>query len=203
MTSNKERIALDMDEVVADLMGSWIAWCKVESGMDADEDIGEIQWDVSKSFPVLSQKEVYSYLSIPNAFLELPVIEGAIEGVKELSKYYDITFLTAARSKTAFFEKINWVGNHFGKEYKNKVIACSCGKMKSLISSSFDIMVDDNPEFIKNAVGECTTILFTADHNKDQDLGYINYRVDNWEELVKCLTERHLNRELERQETQR
>ena len=199
MIKNKEKIAIDMDEVLADLMGAWINWGIKRSTVNPEFISNTLEWDVSKSFPDLSKKEVYSYLNEEGTFLNLELIEGAKKAVKELHNYYDIYFLTAARNRTAFSEKIKWIEKHFGQTLSRKVIAVSDGVLKNTLSSSFDIIIDDNPKYIENSTEDTITVLFTADHNKNVEDSAFDYRANNWKELLKWLIERHQSRELELQ----
>ena len=62
--------------------------------------------------------------SIPNFFLDLEPIEGAIEGVLLLSKKYDVQFLTAPSfmNPLSYTEKRLWIEKYFGLEWCKKLI---------------------------------------------------------------------------------
>jgi 5'(3')-deoxyribonucleotidase len=79
--------------------------------------------------------------SIPNFFLDLEPIEGAIEGVLLLSKKYDVHFLTSPSfmNPLSYTEKRLWIEKHFGLEWCKKLIIAYD---KSLLKG--DYLIDDS-----------------------------------------------------------
>lgn len=79
--------------------------------------------------------------SLPNFFLNLEPIEGAIEGVIYLSKKYDIHFLTAPSymNPLSYTEKRLWIEKYFGLEWCKKLILAYD---KSLLKG--DYLIDDS-----------------------------------------------------------
>lgn len=60
----------------------------------------------------------------PNIFSKLKPIEGAIDAVKTLMKYYEVYILTSSPwdNNTAASEKIEWIKKYFGDLLKKRVI---------------------------------------------------------------------------------
>lgn len=186
--SKKYKIALDMDEVLADLMGAWVSWYREKACIPDETNIPIDQWDMAKNFVDMDDEEVYSFLDEEGTFLNLEPIRGAINGTKMLMDEFEVYFLTAATAPTAFSEKIKWIESHFGKKYANRVIGVSNGKLKHFLGDLFDFVIDDNPIFLEGILG-AKTILFTCEHNMKIDhTEYADLRVTNWEELVSWLT---------------
>jgi len=79
--------------------------------------------------------------SIPNFFLNLEPIEGAIEGVLLLSKKYDVYFLTAPSymNPLSYTEKRLWIEKYFGLEWCKRLILAYD---KSLLKG--DYLIDDS-----------------------------------------------------------
>ena len=79
--------------------------------------------------------------SIPNFFLNLEPIERSIEGVLELSKIYDVHFLTAPSymNPLSYTEKRLWIEKYFGLEWCKKLILAYD---KSLLKG--DYLIDDS-----------------------------------------------------------
>ena len=79
--------------------------------------------------------------SIPNFFLDLEPIKGAIEAVLFLSKDYDVYFLTAPSymNPLSYTEKRLWIEKYFGLEWCKKLILAYD---KSLLKG--DYLIDDS-----------------------------------------------------------
>ena len=82
-----ERIIIDMDEVIADPMGDMIDWYKKVYG-------GDVDWDKMlvgswlKGFPEEHQGMIMHRLKGPGFFRHLPVMEDAVDVLKELNDKY-------------------------------------------------------------------------------------------------------------------
>mgnify|MGYP003460767576 FL=1 len=74
-------------------------------------------------------------------FIELEEIENSVSSIKELSKNYDVWFLSAPSTKNpmSYAEKNYWIRIHFGQEWCDKLILCPD---KSLLIG--DYLIDDN-----------------------------------------------------------
>lgn len=60
----------------------------------------------------------------PNYFVDLDVIDGAKEALQELSKHYELFFLSTPqwRNILCWSEKVDWVKKHFGELMFKKLI---------------------------------------------------------------------------------
>lgn len=74
-------------------------------------------------------------------FLNLDEIEDAIKSVHLLSQKYDVWILSrpSFRNVNSFTEKAQWIWNHLGYEYVEKLILCGD---KSLLKGQF--LIDDS-----------------------------------------------------------
>jgi len=168
-----ERIAIDMDEVIADPVWKFIQLVKKDHGIDikkGDFEGGKI-YDL---FPKSKRKEVRDYLFQKGFFADLPVIPHSQEVVKELSKHYEIFIATAASEfKFSLEDKYEWLERHFPFiHWKNYIF---CGD-KSILYT--DYLIDDHVKNLVSFTGH--GILFTASHN----IGESRFtRVDDWLEV--------------------
>ena len=84
---------------------------------------------------------------IPNFFINLEPIEGAIEAYRLLEEHFDLYFLTTApwSNPHSLMEKVEWVKKYFPTAYKNIIFS----HHKDLLSGEY--LIDDST---KNGAGE-------------------------------------------------
>lgn len=173
----KPRIAIDMDDVLADTVGTLIdIYCR-------DFDPGALpQQFRDRSFHELLDKDVYrrlfDYIYKPGFFAGIDVMDGAQEVTRALAEKYDLFITTAAMEfKYSFVDKYEWLDRHFPHiHWRNRVF---CGD-KSIIRA--DYMIDDMPRNLHTFTGE--GLLFDAPHNRDE-AGY--RRVHTWTDVAHAL----------------
>lgn len=167
------RIALDMDDVLADTHG------KLTDIILKDFDTSLTREELN-SAPVRTllhpkqYKKLTEVLNAPGFFRDVPVMEDAQEVVKELSKYYEIFVASAAMEfRNSLIDKFDWLDEFFPFiHWRNRVL---CGD-KSVIKA--DYLIDDHTFNLVNFSGK--GILFNAAgnlHEKGFD------RVMNWKEI--------------------
>jgi len=80
-----------------------------------------------------------------NSFATLPVTEGAIEAVRELTIYHDVTILTSPwfDRPQSMVEKWNWLQEFFPYFTTNKKVIFT--KKKDLIHGT--LLIDDHPDW--------------------------------------------------------
>ncbi len=168
----KKRIAIDMDEVLADPLARFIEWYERDNGIKISKE--ELFKKGQKIYEYVGKPEVRDYLQIRGFFKDLPLMEGSHEVVKWLSTHYEIFIVTAAMEfKTSLEDKYDWLRNYFPfLSWKNFVF---CGD-KSIILA--DYLIDDHVHNLETFRGR--GILFQASHNI-HDTRFT--RVKNWQEV--------------------
>ena len=171
----KKTIAIDMDGVLADVEQQFLTWYERDYGVKYTKeylaDRGE--YDV---FP--EKDAIRKFVFAPEFFLTLPVMDGAVEAVKELSEEFEIYIVSAAMEfPQSLPEKYVWLQTNFPAiSWKNIIF---CGD-KSIINT--DYMIDDHIKNLDNFKGK--TIMFNAYHN----VKYTHHdRANNWKEVVALL----------------
>lgn len=166
------RLAIDMDEVVADAYQRFFEWYERDYGIKIDP----VSTYGKKAHQVVATEHlevVKNYPFQPGFFEDLPVMEGAVEAIKELNDRFEVFFVSAAvQFKHSLFEKSEWLDKHFpfiGWPYR-----VFCG-YKYIIDA--DYLIDDHAFNLKSFKGQ--GILFTSPHNVHVT-GYP--RVNNWAE---------------------
>jgi 5'-nucleotidase len=171
----RKSIAIDMDNVIADIETNWINWYFKEYGVKvAKQDLLGKPEDEAFPDPDAATKLLYK----PGFFRYAPVIEGAQEALMKLQENFDIYIVSAAMEfPNSLPEKYDWLSEHFPWiSWKNIVF---CGDKKIIDT---DYLIDDhlkNLDFCKGM-----PILFTASHNIEVKR---HKRVNNWNEAVELL----------------
>lgn len=164
-----ERIAIDMDEVMADTAGTHREWYNRDYGDKVTA--AELQGKTLAKARPDRKREIDSYFGREDFFRQLKVMEDSQEVIRELSNHYEIFITTAAMEVPASFRaKYEWLQEHFG--FLSDMNFVFCGD-KSIIHA--DYMIDDNVYQLRRFRGQ--GILFTAPHNAEET-GFV--RVNSW-----------------------
>ncbi|WP_409142206.1 5' nucleotidase, NT5C type [Pedobacter helvus] len=167
------RIAIDMDEVLADPIYKFIQLYNRDHQVPMDLVI-KPGTEIFQNVPEEVNDKWFDYINEKGFFRDLPVIDGAVEAVQQLQSKYEVYIVSAAMEfRNSLEDKLDWLGEHFPFiSWKNVVF---CGEK----IVDVDIMIDDR---IKNFVGfEGRPLLFTSPHN----LLVTEYeRVDNWQQVL-------------------
>lgn len=173
----RKTIAVDMDEVIADLLGHWIEAINEYEGESLKrEEI--LDWDMTKY--VSCGKKVYTHLTY-DLFRNLPVIKDSQRVVKELMKEYEVYIVsTATNHPESMLAKLEWLKEHFPFISSDNVVLCG---NKRIINTDF--MIDDGMHNLESFKG--TGILFDAPHNR---LETEFMRVKSWNDIEEYLLRR-------------
>ncbi|MDF2722716.1 MAG: 5(3)-deoxyribonucleotidase [Paenibacillus sp.] len=168
MERSKQRIAIDMDEVMADTLGKMIH-CYNRDYNDTitfDHLHGKKLRDVAKC-----GTDVYQYFIDPLFLRDVELMPNCREVIRELQTRYDIFIATAAMEVPASFTaKFEWLREHFDFIPPQHYVFCGD---KSVIRA--DYLIDDTVYQLERFQGQ--GILFAASHNA---LEQRFTRVNNW-----------------------
>jgi 5'(3')-deoxyribonucleotidase len=174
----KPRIAIDMDEVLADTIDKLIELYKERHQHEvllADMHGKEFR----ETLPLHLSGSVRPYINERGFFRDLKVMPGSQEVVKALTENYDVYIASAAMEfKYSLEDKQAWLEEHFPFISWTNIIFCG---HKIL---DVDIMIDDR---IKNfATFNGRKLLYSSPHNFLID---DFERVNNWHDVAaKLLT---------------
>ena len=175
--SRRLRIAVDMDEVIADSFSKHLSLYNQLVGANLTKEI------VSKKGlgAVIPHDRRDQFAAIPHGegfFNDLEVIEGSREALLELSRHHDIFIASAAMEvPTSFDAKYKWLQKHFSFIPTSRIVFCGD---KNIVDA--DILVDDRSRHFADFRG--TGILFTAPHNAGESA---ELRADNWNDVLRIL----------------
>jgi 5'-nucleotidase len=178
---SKQRIAIDMDEVMAFTVNKIVK--RYEETFNYHLTEKELNGKlVEDAVPTEHRQLVLDWIYEPGFYRDLPVMDEAQRVVYELNKNYEVFVVSAANYiPSSVPEKIEWLGRHFDFiDVRNTVF---CG-FKSIINA--DYMIDDH---IKNLnVFDGTGILFNAHHNVfDKEIEYGFTRAYSWKQVESFL----------------
>jgi len=172
----KLRIAIDMDEVLADTIEKFIEVYRRDHNTELllQEMNGK---EFHELLPDTLNHSWRDYVNAPGFFRDIPVIPHAVNVVKELCQKYDVYIVSAAMEfKHSLIDKYEWLAEHFPFIDWKHIIFCGYKIV------NVDIMIDDR---IRNFAGfGGRPILYSSPHNF-----YITEyeRVNNWSEVAGIL----------------
>src|SRR3984957_1722343 len=178
----KLRVAVDMDEVIADAFGKMLRAYNERTGRNvtkeqiAREGIGVM---FAPEFLTPELKIELDELPHDRSFFgDLELMEGAQDALRELSKDFEIFIASAAMDVPSSFDaKYQWLKQYFPFIPQSHYIFCGD---KSILNADF--LVDDRPRHFEHFRG--TGILFTAPHNVNRPA---KLRANNWRDVVRIL----------------
>lgn len=166
------RIAVDMDEVIADFNSKFITTfnARFDKAITAADMAG-------KSFLSLCpemQHQVMAMVCEQGFFADLPVMPDSQAVLAQMSKHHEIFITTAAMELPGCFnDKFAWLQQHFPFISPMNVVFCGS---KSIIHA--DYLIDDNSHHFAHFSGE--GLLYSAPHNLHLE-GF--RRVNSWQEV--------------------
>ncbi len=175
--SRRLRIAVDMDEVIADAFSKHLQQYNEQAGANLTPEMVAEQ-GLSAVIPI-EQRELFH--AIPHAegfFADMNLMAGSREALLELSRHHDI-FITSAAMEVpgSFADKFQWLETHFPFIPPSRIVFCGD---KNIVNA--DVLIDDRSRHFKGFRG--TGILFTAPHNVSEPA---NLRADNWNDVLEIL----------------
>lgn len=168
------RICVDMDEVMADTLAEHLR--RYNQAFDEEvtlEDLaGKGLWEYT---PLDRKEQLRAFLDAEDFFEDLPLMPGAQEVLRELSKRFEIFIATQAMAvPNSLGPKYRWLQRHFPFIPPSHYVFCGD---KGILSA--DYLIDDQPRNLLRFNGQ--GLLFTAPHNL-AIAGFV--RVSNWQEIA-------------------
>jgi 5'(3')-deoxyribonucleotidase/uncharacterized protein with PQ loop repeat len=171
--SRRVRIAIDMDEVIADSLGKHLRIYNQAFGAELTRaDL--VGRSLEEAVPASQAEAAEKLVATPGFFRDLELIEGSREVVLRLAERYEVFIATAAMEVPASFaDKYAWLREHFPFIPTSHLVFCGDKGVLDV-----DYLVDDTSRHFARFQG--TPILFSAPHNR----GEVRFRrVENWAEM--------------------
>ncbi len=170
---NKQRIAIDMDEVMADTIQKFIDLYKSAHNIEIT-----IPMMYGKEFRDVLPEELYNttrkYINEPGFFRDIPVMPDSQRVIKELNEKYEVFVVSAAMEfPNSLIDKYHWLAEHFPFISWTHIIFCG------LKIVNVDIFIDDRSRNFVDFDGR--KLLYSSPHN----LEIAEFeRVNNWREVA-------------------
>ncbi|CAN7575757.1 hypothetical protein LJR255_004134 [Pararhizobium sp. LjRoot255] len=177
MKNHKPRLAVDMDEVIADANAHHAAWYVETYGYRwSADDIASNS--LRKLVAPEHDQAMEELLHQGGVFGVYDVMPGSQAALSKLMEKFDVFITTAAMEYPASCApKFAWLQKHFPFIPALNIVFCGD---KSILAADF--LIDDNVRHFARFQGK--GILFSAPHNLTVDYPH---RVANWEEAVALL----------------
>lgn len=170
----KKRIAVDMDEVLADFSGTSLKLMNEYAGTNfTKKDL-----EGKKIMDLFPNDLEYFFEKIQERdyFRTFPVIEGSQDVLHRLSEHYEIMVATAAMEvPNSFDAKYDWLREHF--PFLNPSLFVFCGDKKVIHA---DYLIDDNINQLQSFTGRGVMLEAPNNVNIDYDV-----KMKNWNEVEK------------------
>ena len=154
----KQRIAIDMDEVLADTLAHFLAEYNLEFG-DSITKADLHQRKLAEIIPADRRARLRHYALSPGFFRNIPLMPDSADVFAELRERYEVFIATAAMEfLSSFNEKYAWIKAHFHDFPESHIVFCGD---KSILAADF--LIDDSPRHFDRFAGQ--GFLFTAPHN--------------------------------------
>lgn len=167
------RIAIDMDEVIADPLQKFIKLYHQDYGVPLDLviDAGN---EIYHHVPEHLNKKWFDYINEKGFFRDLDVIEGSVDALKKLQEQHDVYIVSAAMEfRNSLEDKLDWLQEHFPFIGWEHIMFCG----HKIIDA--DVLIDDRIKNFSTFKGR--GLLFSSPHNLLLK-GY--ERVDSWQEVL-------------------
>jgi 5'(3')-deoxyribonucleotidase len=170
------RIAIDMDEVIADPIAKFISLYNRDYGVPLDLVIDPGN-EIFQHVPAEINMKWFDYINEKGFFRDLKPIPGAIEGIRKLMEQHDVYIVSAAMEfRNSLEDKYDWLAEHFPEIGWRNIMFCG----DKIIEA--DILIDDRIRNFTDFKGR--PLLFTSPHNM-LITGY--ERVNTWDEVLKAI----------------
>lgn len=191
-----KRIGIDLDEVLADFIPSYINYhnlnfgSKIEISHFTSFDLAKV-YKTSREEVEIRVRKFYQ----SEEFHNLKPVRGSISTIEKLSKKFEL-FIITSRPEIASKSTIKWLQKHFPKQFRkihfafNPYIRTSGMKDKSEIAKllNVDLFIEDNLDFATSvAKSGIRVFLFNRLWNKSQALHPNITRVSSWRDITEKL----------------
>jgi uncharacterized HAD superfamily protein len=188
-----KRIGVDLDEVLADFLATFIKFHNQKFGTKLLKEqfssfhLHEI---IGEKVEVMNMRIEEFYNSV--TFEQLKPVDGALDAIEYLSKKYELIIITS-RPKEVSDHTIKWLQRHFPKKFKNVHFAYNPYILKSekktkseiALDTKINIFIEDNIDLATGvAMQGIKVYLIDAPWNQSDTLHENITRVYSWKEIL-------------------
>ena len=172
------RIAIDMDEVMADALAEHIRRYNAAFGAAVTAD--DLQGLHLQDWVPAAHRDALEAMLDSSFFADLAVLPDCQDVVRELADRHDVFVVSAAMDVPSSFDaKFKWLQRHFPFIAPDNIVFCGD---KGIIDA--DYLIDDRPRHFARFKGR--PLLFGAPHNAKER----RYpRVESWKDVRELFAE--------------
>jgi 5'(3')-deoxyribonucleotidase/uncharacterized protein with PQ loop repeat len=166
------RIAIDMDEVMADALGEHVR--RYNAAFGGTLTVADLHGHHLEEWIAPEEREAVEAMLDASFFVDLAVMPDCQDVVRELAARHDVLIVTAAMDVPCSFDaKFRWLQRHFPFIPASQIVFCGD---KGIIDA--DYLIDDRARHFERFKGR--PLLFSAPHNAAES----RYpRVDSWKDV--------------------
>ena len=166
------RIAIDMDEVMADALAELLP--RYNSAYGASVTTADLHGRHLEEWVPAAQRAAVEAMYDASFFAALPIMTDCQEVVRELAAHHEVIVVTAAMEVPCSFEaKFQWLQQHFPFIPPSQIVFCGD---KGIVDA--DYLIDDRARHFARFKGR--PLLFSAPHNAHET----RYpRVHSWRDV--------------------
>lgn len=166
------RIAIDMDEVMADALAEQLR--RYNAAFGATMSVADVAGRHLEDCVPAAHRDAAEAMFDASFFEELAIMPDCQDVVRELAEKHDVFVVTAAMDvPCSFAAKYRWLRQHFPFIPPSQIVFCGD---KSIVDA--DYLIDDRPRHFARFKGR--PLLFSAPHNAHER----RYpRVNSWAEV--------------------
>ena len=176
MAEKRQRIAIDMDDVIADTIEKFAEIYRKKHNIDLNPTVlyGK---EIREVLPPELKHTLSEYVNAPGFFRDITVMRGSQEILKQLTGRYEVYIVSAAMEfKNSLIDKYEWLADHFPFIPWTNIIFCG-HKIVNV-----DMIIDDRIRNFADFNGR--KLLYSSPHNMLVE-GY--ERVSSWDEVAEKL----------------
>lgn len=190
------KIGIDIDGVLADFFDAYLNYHnKIHSTNFLMQDMQRYHFWENKKWNLSENETKLEMLSFSDdpAFEDILVVEGAREGVLELSRRGYEMNLISARPDFLREKTFSWIGRNFLGVFKNIYFTNSFGasngnKSEVCLKSGHRTLIEDNLDYADEcAEKDIKVFLLNHPYNQCNSLHPNVTRINDWEDLTKHL----------------
>lgn len=169
-------VLLDCDGVLSDFVGWFLLKIEQELGVSYHrEDVLKFDFSNLPGWDGI-KREAWNLCRVPGFARNMPVLDGAKDGVRRLREIADVEICTNPMpgSLTWTGERYEWLERHFGITHAN------CHNLEKKYRIPADYLIDDSGENC-DAYGVGTPLLWDRSYNRS----FEHVRVHNWDDVMR------------------
>lgn len=176
-------VLVDMDDVLEDLLGAWVAALNGQYGLSVQKD-SITDWDVSKFFPTLTKPQVFAPIYSDDFWRTVQPIDGATDVLQQLiADGHTVYIVTSSSHETLSVKMTDVLFKYFPFLKWDDVIVTH---HKQLVRG--DVLVDDGVHNLEG--GDYLKILMDSPHNRGYNAEENGmHRVTDWNEVYELITQ--------------